>query len=261
MSPPNLRETFVETNWGRIRLLVRDGDREAPAAFLVHGSGGEADVWRPVMAEMTGITAIAIDMPGHGGSTAAPLASVVEASRFLEALRSALGYRRVIVVGQSLGGGMAQQYGFDQPQACAGIVVANSAPDFDIVPERLRAIAESWGPTALGYAVGQVSKRASPALKEAARQMIFRRRPDVFIADLVLCNGFDSRPWAGKIAVPVLIVAGYDDTLTVPARSYALLELIGHAEMVVYSPCGHCAMLEQPRRFAAEIEAFAARCR
>lgn len=251
-----IEERFCTTRYGRLRGLANG---PAPTIVLVHGSGGDADVWRPVLERLGRVAAIAIDMPGHGGSDPRLLDSVVESARCLDALREALGAPRLLVVGQSLGGAIAQQYGHDFADRCAGILVANSAPDFAVTPERFRAIAEDWTKTAEGYAAGQVSPRASPALREAARQMIARRDPAVFAADLALCNGFSSRAWAAELRVPVLILAGHDDVMTVPARSHAILELIPHAELIELSPCGHCTMLEQPARFAAEIEAFAAR--
>ena len=254
-------EELFDTASGTIRCLLNRGEPDGrPAAVLIHGSGGQADAWRPVLEQLALVSAVAVDMPGHGGSSGRPLTSVAECSQFVDVLRQRLGLDRIVVVGQSLGGAVAQQYAYDHPGACAGIVVANSAPDFHISDARIRDIKERWLETAEAYAAGQVSPRAGAALKQAALAMVRARNPDTFIADLEVCNGFNSRAWAGQIAVPVVIVAGHDDTLAVPARSLALLELIAHAEMVMFSPCGHCTMLEQPYRFAAEIERFSLGC-
>ena len=82
---------FVETTTGRTHYLVADGDTgDAPdriPAILVHGSGGIAEVWAPVMAMFGSIRAIAVDMPGHGESEGALAASVADAAAFIEDFR------------------------------------------------------------------------------------------------------------------------------------------------------------------------------
>lgn len=251
-------EKFVATPFGRTRCIVPARENPGqPPALLIHGSGGRADVWRPMLDLFGRINPIAIDLPGHAPSSGALLKSVEQCAAFVSAVQSALGLSRAVIVGQSLGGAIAQQYAYEQPERCIGIVIANSAPDFNITDARLRLIAERWDEAAAHYAAGQVSPRAAAPLVAAARRMIDERVPATFMNDLAVCNGFSSRPWASQLRPPVLIVAGHDDVLTAPARSVALLELIPHAEMIVFSPCGHCTMLEQPVRFAAEVDLFA----
>ena len=256
MTPP--KERFIETPFGTTRCLVAaDQSNAGPLTLLVHGSGGCADVWRPMLELFRHVRAMAVDLPGHGGSTGPRLGTAEEYAAFIDSLRASLGQSRVLVVGQSLGGAIAQRYALDYAGQCAGIVIANSAPDFHITPERFDAITGQWEQAVDAYAAGQVSPGASDALKAAARRMVSERDPAAFVDDLAVCNRFSSRAWASRLAVPTMILAGREDVLTAPERSLALLELIRHAEFVMLTPCGHCTMLEQPARFAAEVDLFA----
>jgi len=215
--PETFVETFVETAFGSTRCIaprqVRSGK---PTALLIHGSGGNADVWLPMLGLFEQLNPIAIDMPGHAPSTGPLLQTLQQCTAFIDALRSALQLPGIVVIGQSLGGAIAQQYAHDYPQSCDAIVIANSAPDFSISEERLRAVEQKWEMTLPAYARGQLSSRASPELAEAALRMTAARVPATFINDLKLCNAFSSRAWASTLPMPVLIVAGHDDTLTVP---------------------------------------------
>ena len=250
----------VVTTAGIVRSFTGGANPEAgsPIVLLVHGSGGDATVWEPMLVHFSRVRAYAIDLPGRGASPSECLPSAKAYAGFLDQVRAGLGAERIFVVGQSLGGGIAQQYAFDFAPRCSGIVLANSALDFNISAQRLAAIGQDWEATAAAYARGQVSLRATPELFAAALRMVQARNPEVFRQDLVVCNGFDAKPWAHRITAPVLIVAGQDDTLTEPARSLAIYERIAHARMVTLAPCGHCTMLEQPALFAAAIEAFVA---
>lgn len=250
----------LQTPAGSVRCFFGGAPRGAgaPTVLLVHGSGGDATVWQPMLPCFTGVTAVAIDLPGRGASRAPRLPSAAAYAAFLDQVRAALEVPALFVVGQSLGGGIAQHYALDFEPHCLGIVVANSAADFNISAQRLEAIEADWAGCVETYARGQVSPRASEALLQASRRMIAARDRAAFRDDLVVCNGFDSKPWLHRLRPPVLVLAGQDDPLVVPARSLAVYERIPHAAMVTLAPCGHCTMLEQPRRFAALIEDFAA---
>lgn len=243
---------------GEVRCFFGGAPRGsgAPVVLLVHGSGGDATVWRWILPLFRSVTAVGLDLPGRGASRAARLPSAAAYAAFLDEVRVALDVQRVFVLGQSLGGGIAQHYALDFEPHCAGVVLANSAADFNISRERLEALERDWDGCVQAYGRGQVSPRASDAMKLEALQMVAARDPGAFRDDLVVCNGFDSKPWLHRLKPPVLVVAGQDDVLTVPARSLAIYERVPHAAMVTLAPCGHCSMLEQPARLAALVEQF-----
>ncbi|HYF20549.1 MAG TPA: alpha/beta hydrolase [Ramlibacter sp.] len=248
----------LDTAAGPVRCFFGGAPRGAgaPVVLLVHGSGGDATVWDAMLPFFRSVTAVALDLPGRGASSAPRLPSAAAYAAFLDQVRQALEVPSLFVVGQSLGGGIAQHYAVDFEAHCDGIVAANSACDFSISGQRLRAIDDDWEACVQTYALGQVSPRASHELLQASVRMIRARDRAAFKDDLRACNGFDSKPWLHRLKKPLLVLLGQDDPLVVPARSLAIYERVPHAQLVALAPCGHCTMLEQPRRFAAVIEEF-----
>ena len=247
----------IETPLGRLYLRESRKPRDdKPVALLVHGSGGEAASWAPVLDRFEQVHPIAIDMPGHGESTGRFCDGAEEAAEAVDAVRAALGLDSVVVIGQSLGGAVAQTYARRHAAYCSAAVVASSGCTFNIDPARLALIDSDWPACIEHYARGQISERASVELLDEARRQVAKRNPAAMKADLMACTRFDSRPWVGEIAPPVLIVSAYEDRLTPFATVLPLLDGAPRAEMTLLSPGGHALMLEHPARFAAAIDSF-----
>ena len=98
----------IEAGGRRLRLLDLGGGKATPVV-LVHGFGADLNSWmftQPVLAE--GRRAVALDLPGHGGSAKQVGAGDAEtlAAAVADAL-DALDLGRVHLVGHSLGGAVA----------------------------------------------------------------------------------------------------------------------------------------------------------
>ena len=102
------------------------------AYLLVHGIGGCASDWHKVIPELVnrGHYVVAVDLPGHGASgkeggdySLGAIASV------LRDLIAHLGLEKVVIVGHSLGGGIAMQFHYQFPSACEGLVLVCSVGD------------------------------------------------------------------------------------------------------------------------------------
>lgn len=248
----------VETRFGPCRALTRARKRAGtlPTALLVHGSGGRAEIWSHVVDLFEMIEPVSVELPGHGQSQRDPLKSVEDCAILVDEVRAALGAEKAIVVGHSLGGAVAQQYGRAYPDRCRAIVIASAGPNFDIDLGRVAAIERDWDSCIEHFARGQVSPGASPDMLARATQLVLERKPAVLAHDLRVCKNFDSLGWAREIGVPTLIVCAYEDRLTPIDGSLALLKLIDGAALSVISPGGHSLMLEHPIRFARAIDAF-----
>lgn len=253
---------FVQTKTGRTRYLLADDDKGATpdrvAAVLVHGSGGIAEVWAPVMSMFRNVRPVAVDMPGHGESEGALSASVADAAAFIEDFRQSLKLDRIVVIGHSLGGAFAQHYAHAYPNACHAIVISNSGISFVGNLERIQKVERDWEGCIDYYALGQVSRKASPQVLAASYEMIRRRNPKILHHDISQCRGWTSREWIGTVETPALIVSAYEDEMTPLDRALELYKLMPNAQMSIISPCGHSPVLEHPMRFAATVDAFVA---
>lgn len=234
------------------------GGEDRQVILFIHGAGGTAEVWRPLLGLFRELHPVAVDMPGHGGSSGPSLGSIDEAADLIDKLREELGQSRIGVFGHSLGGAVAQLYAHRHADRCAAIIVASSGTRFTADPARTARVRSDWRSCVEEFVRGQISPRASEQAREAARAMIEARDPEVFADDLVTCRTWDSRPWLSSIRVPCLVIVGREDPMTPLEKSLEIYEMIPHAQLEVIGPAGHAPFLEQPVRYAAAIDAFVA---
>ena len=112
----------------RLRYLAL-GEGDSLPLLLLHGFGADLNTWmftQPALAD--GRQAVALDLPGHGGSAkqldhvdADSLAAIVG-----HAL-NALGIERLHLVGHSMGGGIAISFALREPERVATLTLISSA--------------------------------------------------------------------------------------------------------------------------------------
>jgi Predicted hydrolases or acyltransferases (alpha/beta hydrolase superfamily) len=83
----------------------RNIDSSKPSIVFIHGSGMDHTVWTLAARHFArhGNNVIAVDLPGHGRSTGAPLQSIPSMADWLEKVLDALEVEAAAVVGHSLG--------------------------------------------------------------------------------------------------------------------------------------------------------------
>lgn len=248
----------VDSPFGRLGYTVAPAqtpERRWPA-LLVHGAGGSASTWSGVHDRFQSLRAYALDLPGHGVSSGAPCKDMRTYAEAVEDVRRRLGLERIVIVGHSLGGMVAQWYARLYPATCRAIVLACSAPDYAVDPERLRQVEQDWDAYVEVNYPQQVSPQADRRLLDAARALVRQRDPRVFRHDWLVCGAHDAKSWLGTLSVPCLVIGAQEDRLVPIPGSLALYSLIEGAHLTVIGPAGHSVMLEQPERFVAAIDSF-----
>jgi pimeloyl-ACP methyl ester carboxylesterase len=102
-----IRTEWIEVQGTSVRTLRIDGAEAGTPQLLIHGLGGSATNWLEVMGQLSADgPVVAVDLPGFG-LTAPPVreaARVRANARFVSALCRALGWERVVLFGNSMGG-------------------------------------------------------------------------------------------------------------------------------------------------------------
>jgi pimeloyl-ACP methyl ester carboxylesterase len=111
------------------QVAFRDYPGGGVPLLLLHGVGSTADSWEPAAAELaqSGTRVIVLDLPGHGRSSKeSGDYSLGALASTLRDLMDHLDVPRAILVGHSLGGGIALQFSYQFPHRCAGLVLVAS---------------------------------------------------------------------------------------------------------------------------------------
>jgi pimeloyl-ACP methyl ester carboxylesterase len=227
---------------------------------LVHAAGSNAGMWRrQIEAASRENSVVALDFPGHGRSTGIEgLPSIEAYADFLAGFAAALGLRRFVLVGRSMGGAVGMMLAVRRPDLLDGLVLVCTAARFTFTPEQLA----SHRDVVRGRLPQQFSTETfcpstgMELMREAWTEQV-KTDPRVRYTDILACQGFDGRELLGRIRTPTLVVAGTDDRVTPPACAEELARGIAGARLEVIAQAGHQAPLEQSDAFNGIVGRFA----
>jgi pimeloyl-ACP methyl ester carboxylesterase len=250
-----------DSTYAGLAATERPGtDPAAPAFVFLHGLTFDRRMWQPALAELPPAhRAIALDLPGHGGSppfAARGLAAAVDA---VHAAVDAAGLDAPIVVGHSIGGPVASVYASAHPTA--GVVSIEAPIRLEPFAAILRAVAPQLGGPGFGEFWAQIDASMRVGLVPAPYRELLREdagpMQDLFLryqADLLERPIEEVLRWRdeGMAAVAasgvayLVLLAGEPD----PADVVWLQELVPQAEVVVWPVGHHFPHLARPALFA-----------
>ena len=232
-------------------------DPAKPAILFVHGAANDHSVWHLPARHFAhhGYSAAAIDLPGHGRSDGAPLATIAEMAAWVGRARDALGLDRAVLVGHSMGSLIALSAAAAAPERTAKLVLLGPAAAMPVHDELLDAARRDdhraidlityWGLSA----ESQIGGHRSPGLwmNGGGQRLLERAEDGVLAVDLAACAAFDDgAARAGAVAAPTLLILGARDMMTPVGGGLALARTIAGSRHVVFPGCGHMMLAERP---------------
>ena len=275
------------------RIFVEEvGPESSSGAVFVHGSALRSDVWHYQFSGIESRRLVFYDLRGHGRSQPkgdAPY-SIDTLEHDLERVIDDAELREVVVVGHSVGGMIALQSAVGKSDGLhtrvKGLVLLNTtyAPavetltggaaiarlerltrrPFDIIGSHSSRIEQLWRIVKPTDAIFWTVAFAAFGPGASANQVDFvydmlAETPADLILDLIkTCRDFDVRDLLGQIHIPVLVIGGTHDRLTVYKASEYLAAHLPNARLVALEGCGHMSMVEKHDEVNDLIDGFMA---
>jgi len=246
---------------------ARPLDRALPTVLFVHGAGNDHSVWALQSRYFAhhGRNALAVDLPGHGRSGGAALASVEAIADWLLALLDAADLPAAALVGHSLGSLAVLAAAARHPGRVTRIALAGPAvpmPVADVLLDAAGAddhvafeLINGWS-----YSSGkQLGGSQVPGmwLTGSALRLMERTRPGVLHTDLAACHAYaDGLAAAAAVRCPALLILGARDLMAPPKGAQALIAALADRRVVTLPDCGHAMMAEQPDAVLDALVAF-----
>ena len=231
--------------------------RDWPVVFI-HGSGGNAGLWRKVMEELEGeYRSLAIDLPGHGLSQGEGIKGVAETAHFLKDFLDALELKNVVLGGHSFGGAVVQEIALRYAQKLKALLLIGTGARLRVLPEALEMMRKmAFGEIPPQFHPWGFAEKASPEIIAEGEREWAKTGSLARYYDFVSCDQFDIIGEVEKIRLPVLISCGKEDRLTPVKYSEFLKQKISGSTMEVIDGAGHLVMLENPRGLSQAILRF-----
>ncbi|MBS7537999.1 alpha/beta fold hydrolase [Ancylobacter lacus] len=234
----------------RLRVRYLRQGRGLPV-ILVHGVGMALEAWEPQVAVLAANhEVIALDMPGHGGSSLPPAdARLSDYSAQVVGLMDALGLSQAVVIGHSMGALVALDVALAHPGRVCGVVALNavycrSPEQRAAVEARAAALAEQGAGASHAAAVDRwFGTPVPPALADHAAtvlRLLEACDPVGYARTYRLFATSDEAHRANlpSLAVPALFMTADGDPNSTPAMSQAMAAAV---------PLGRCEVLAGER--------------
>ncbi|MGH9599166.1 MAG: alpha/beta fold hydrolase [Terracidiphilus sp.] len=259
---------------GGARLAFSETGAGIPVVFL-HPTPLDGDYWRQAIEQLAGVYAVVPDLRGHGASALGARLPVGQFARVPDApaltmeqlaadtllLLDRLDIASAFFAGCSIGGYVLLELWRRAPKRMRGLAFVCSKPQPDAEANLAKraatiAAARAEGVTKLfdGMAqnlVGASARQRQPQIVPEVRARMTLSVEALVAVQAGLAVRPDSVPTVATINVPVLAIAGGEDTAVSPAEMEAFRAAPGGCEFHLLPDAGHLAAYEQPRQIAA----------
>ena len=193
-----------------------------------------------------------------------------------DALRAYLGHERIILLGHSYGGFIAQDYALRYGEHLDGLILSDTAPVLDYM-DVIGANAAARGTPEQLQVVGGLSDPYSlsgdAAFRKAWRTILplYFQHYDPELGDAMdeqtqysgaaYAHGFakclpvfNTLPRLGEIRTPTLVISGRHDWITPPAQGAERLHAaIPNSQLVILENSGHFPFIEERDRYVGAV--------
>lgn len=242
------------------------GRQDGPCLVFINSLGTDLRIWDDMVDGLRAdYRCLCYDKRGHGLSDGDDAAySISLLADDLAALIETLGISsKVVLVGLSVGGLIAQDFAFRFAEKVAGLVLLDTAAKIGTEQSwnaRIDAIAKN-GLSAIGQQIMERwltadFKARRPDAYRGYRNMLERTSEQAYVATCIALRDADLTSQTSTLALPTLVIVGQEDASTPPELVEKTANLINHARFVQIGSCGHLPCIEQPQATIEHLKTF-----
>ena len=239
-------------------VTFRYDEGKGPSLICIHGSADNHHAYDRLLDALPHRARYAINLPGRAGTEGPPLGTVAEMEQFLSRFIESEVEGNYLVVGHSLGGGVAIEHALASPsERLKGIVLLATGARLRVHPMILQLFEQVAKTGELPpLPPGLYEQDVDPAIVEEAATARELTPIETGGTDWRAADGFDRMANAKDIHVPALIIAGTNDALTPPKYAEYLAATIPDNELHVFEGAGHMLIMERAAEVAELIQSF-----
>ncbi len=255
---------FYDVN-GITFSVSQAGDPQKPTIAFINSLGANFRIWNRLTSHLLNdFSIVCYDKRGHGLSdTPAGPYSIHDHATDLAGLLDVLKIDKAIIVGISVGGQIAIDFGLNFKAKTEALVLADTGAKigtFDAWTERIDTLRKSGISSISQGVVGNwfTEKYAEENRAEVAGciNMLQRTPVEGYVATCEALRDADYSHELAQLAVPTLVVCGAQDKSTPLRLSEDLTSAIPQARINLIDQAGHLPCIEQHEKMADCIQAF-----
>lgn len=249
---------------------------EGPPLVLLHGFTGSTETWGSLRsaAEKTH-KVIAVDLPGHGKSTAPNDPRCYALTRVADDLIHVLdkfSIDRTVILGYSMGGRTALRFALAHGDRVSGLILESMSPG---ITDSAGRAARSRSDNALADAIESdgieafvnrwerlpiwdTQRSLSDDVRNRLRKQRLENRQEGLANSLRGAGAGQDEPVFDRLAeieAPTLLIAGALDTRYVDIAT-SMQKAMPNAHLSIIPEAGHASHFERPEAFASAVMAF-----
>ncbi len=251
------------------------GEREDGVVLvLVHGAGGREHDWPQAWRSLNDLTRsmgltpqshsglldtfpiYSLDLPGHGQSGGASQQSVDSYADAVAEFLSVMKFKKVILIGHSMGSAITLTLGVRGNAQLAGLVLIGGASKLVVSEEILTGLQTAFEATVDNIIKYSWFKQTMGFFKQKGRQRMLEAGSQVVYNDYFACSQFDLSGELDKVSLPTLVIASDHDRMVPVANSRSMADALADSRLVILEDCGHFQHIEKTNRVAEEITTF-----
>jgi pimeloyl-ACP methyl ester carboxylesterase len=238
-----------------------------PTIVFVHGAANDHSVWALQSRYFAhhGFNVLAVDLPGHGHSAGARLASVEAIADWLAAVLDAGGCARAAIVGHSMGALATLECASRHAGRVTRIALVGIAVPMEVSDDLLDAARRndhvayelingwSYGPRR------SLGGNAVPGLWMTGNSMrlLERNAPGALATDLAACRAYaNGQAAASAVRCPALVITGKRDLMAPPRNAKAVQAALPDVRSIELPDAGHALMAEEPDAVLDALRGF-----